>query len=485
MKNDNIKLVLKGHSRYYMVIFLLLCIFSFFIFFVRGYYKKISYISGDEPHYIMMTDSLSKDSDFNLKNDYQMGRSINYYSEAYLMPHISPLFNINSEKWYSIHTIGLPLLFYIPYKFLGVVGVRIVVCVIQLISIYLFFLILKKYIKDPYRVLVCLVLIASCSLFWQNFGRLFPDLIMVTLLGACILLYSKKGLVSNFIFMSIVFFGILIHSKVAVLLIPIYVTHLIQLIKVSGFREFISKYFSLFLFLAIFIYLYIRFLYLNYGVLSPSRLYGNNGQLFSANLLTNILAIITDRGKGLLIYYPVLLIMGVYIARSISSLHLYIKKVIKNRSLTSNALLAWGVIIGSSSLLITQLGFSDWSGSYAPNGRYMLVFIFLLVFLIAKYVEYNRTLEIFTVFSLAGMSFLISIYFIFKDIRYIDASKELPITARIDYYGILPIFSAISAKTSSPQIIKGLMIIFLVVVFNIFLFYLFKRSSLSKITSKP
>jgi hypothetical protein len=38
--------------------------------------------SGDEPHYLVMTNSLIQDGDFDVKNDYVSGRFLRYYPYA-------------------------------------------------------------------------------------------------------------------------------------------------------------------------------------------------------------------------------------------------------------------------------------------------------------------------------------------------------------------------------------------------------------------
>lgn len=484
MKASPFKYLLQSKNNYYLGIFVLVFLFSFLTFFVRGYYKKISFIGGDEPHYIMMTDSLVKDNDFNLKNDYILGRSSSYYAGANLMPHLPISLDIKGNKWYSIHTIGLPFLYYLPYKLFGVIGVRIAVCVVQIMAVYLFFLILKKYIVDRTKVLIGLLLIVSCSLFWQNFGGLFPDLIMVTFMGASILLFGKKSLLSNLIFMLIIFSGTLMHTKMAVLLAPIYIAHIIQLIRGLGFRKFVTLYAGLLFILVVGLYMYIRFLYINYGVFSPTGLYGNNGQLFSANLVTNSIAIITDRVKGLLIYYPVLAIMGVYLIRAAQALQVYIKKVLKIKYISPELLLGLGVCLGSLMLLATQLGFSDWSGSYAPNGRYMLVFVFILVFLMSKYINFHNKFEKITVAFFILLNFIVSILTSVFLTHFTEGTSGLKRINQIFFIKSFPSFTAISAQTSATHVARGLGVIVMIIIFNIVLFYAFSKAGKSKITQK-
>jgi hypothetical protein len=62
--------------------------------------------TGDEPHYLIMTQSLLRDGDFDLRNNYQNQDYRAYYPDAIPDPHII----VAGERWYPVHAIGLPIL---------------------------------------------------------------------------------------------------------------------------------------------------------------------------------------------------------------------------------------------------------------------------------------------------------------------------------------------------------------------------------------
>ena len=62
--------------------------------------------TGDEPHYLIMIQSLLGDGDFDLRNNYEEMNYLEYYPEAIPDPHVT----IVGNKWYPVHGIGLPIL---------------------------------------------------------------------------------------------------------------------------------------------------------------------------------------------------------------------------------------------------------------------------------------------------------------------------------------------------------------------------------------
>ncbi len=441
----------------------------------RGYIKSRSFIGGDEPHYVMMVDSLLKDKDFNLKNDYELDRSIEYYGQE-LFPHIAPIIDYkNSNNWYSIHTIGLPLLMYAPYKIADVLGVRIFLIILQLSTIFIFYLILKKYIQNKTKVFIGLLLLASCSIFWQNLGGIFPDLLLVLFVGLLILLFGKKDLLSNFEISILIVVAALTHSKSMTVLVPIYIFHYVYLIKQIGFTELAKKYWPPFLLTIIAFLFYANYLYVNYGVILPSQLYGEKGQLFRGNMIFNLLAILLDRVKGLLIYFPVLAVSGPYLIRGFLNLKNNLKTLVKYKN-TEHLFVLAGVIIGMTLLLITQLGFDDWSGSFSPNGRYILVFIFAIIFLIARYINYKNIYELVVLYIFTLANFIITIFTLSKVDIYFDAGKDSVLSNKLLINKIFPIFQLAITKSEIGYISYSIILLCIIVLVNVALFNLYKKN---------
>jgi len=451
------------------------CILIFISFKTRGYLKEVSFIGGDEPHYIMMTDSFLKDKDFNLKNDYSLDRSLKYYGDK-LFPHLPPIIDYKkSDNWYSIHTIGLPLLINIPYGLAGLLGVRFFMIMLHLSAILVFYFVLKKYIKDRIKVLIGLILLVSCSLFWQNFGGIFPDLLLVLFLGLFILNFGKEDLFSNFNLNIVMVIAALTHSKSIALLAPIYIAHYLFIASKIGFKKVAIKYFCCFLVPLVSSVLYIRFLYSNYGIILPSQLYGEKGQLFSSNMLYNFLAIFFDRVKGLLIYFPILAVSGPYFYRFYLDIKRALIDFIKHREMKLDQFMLLGLIIGMLLLFLTQLGFDDWSGSFSPNGRYMLVFVFATIFIFSRYINYRNIYERSLLIIFTTLNFIISLKVIDSIDVYLDTGKESFISQKILINSGLPIFGLKIENEDVDKIVYSLLLLLIIIIFNIFITNLYSN----------
>ena len=470
-------------SHKWLILITLAVLFMLSNLFLKGHLSKEIYTSGDEPHYLMMTDSLVSDGDFNLKNDYLLDRSTGSYSLTGIYPHTSPAIDTaHSDDWYSIHTIGLPLTMALPYKIFGLAGSRFLIILLQLLSLVLFYKILKKYIKSDGSVFLGMVILLSSTFLWQNLGAIMPDLLIVTLVAAAVLLFAKQDRVSNFVFVLIVVAGMLLHTKAIIILAPIYLGHNIVLIKEWGISQTAKKLGAYYFLLLGAVFLYASFLKASYGFYSPTKLYGENGQLFGANVATNIIAMLFDRAKGLAVYFPVLLVAGPYVYFGFKDLVLAIKRAIQKKSITNEAVLAISAAAGVLLLLVAQIGFTDWSGSFAPSGRYMLVAIYAVVFLIAKYFNKNNKLETGLLAITITISALISIAIIYRvnifremGFVYFDAGADNIITQKLPLLQNLPIFSPISNQSSYHFVQQGFVMLLLLIVFNFVLIKLYSR----------
>ena len=76
--------------------------------------------TGDEPHYLLMAHSLAFDGDFDLKNNFENKDYLNFYSRE-----LVPQTPIQGPNHYSYHSMGYPILIAIPYRLLGLPGVRL------------------------------------------------------------------------------------------------------------------------------------------------------------------------------------------------------------------------------------------------------------------------------------------------------------------------------------------------------------------------
>lgn len=472
--------MLKNKKRILFIIFATVALS--FLFFQRDYEKDLSYLSGDEPHYIMMADSLVKDGDFNLKNDYELERSKDFYPGPSLYPHNSPLVEEGSDKWYSIHTIGVPLAVALPYKLFGVTGARVWMMLIQFSAIVIFYLILKKYLKSEKRALIGAGLLILCPLIWQNMGSFFPDLILITFWLTSILLFGRKDKWSNLAIIACGVISGLSHTKGLILIAPIILFHVFWLIHKSSIADYVREQWLSISFAVGSLLLYVYFLYLNYGIISPSQLYGDNGQLFGANPIYNTVAMLTDRNKGLFVHFPLLLVAAPYLIFMIIELAGLASNFVKrNLKTTVNHFLVAGLILGLSVLLVTVIGFQDWSGSTAPNGRSMLPFIIGAIFVTAKYIRLQSRVEVLLLGVAAALSGWLSWLSIYDFKTYMSPGVNSFWVDRFEPLANLPLFGFVSIDTGRAPLLLGIKLLTCIAVINALLFVLYKY----KIIFKP
>lgn len=425
----------------------------------REYNKTPSYLSGDEPHYIMLTDNLVHYGNFDLKLSNRDHRSQSYYPWAPLEPHKSPIFTNNSPHWYSIHTIGLPLLMAGPYALGGVMGARIFMILLQLALIPLFYLIVRRFIKSGKRQLFAMALLIFNPLYWQNVGAIMPDLAIITLAAAALVLFFRKDVWSNIALILIVILAYLVHSKGLLLTGPIVLAKFVADIWASGFKKWLQTGWIYLVIAVVLVGAYSLLLLNEYGSLSPTKMYGSNGQLFAANPFFNAVATLTDRNKGLLLYAPILIILPLYLFRSFGGAWAFCKDVVqklkKRRILKPEQFAALGVVGGLGLLFITQIGFIDWSGSTSPNGRYYLVFVIAALFLVAKYVNFKNWLEM----TVLGVVALVYLYMwklsIINFKNYMSTNADSFLVMKYPKLSHLPMFDIIVWPYAIKTVMKG------------------------------
>lgn len=439
-----------------------------FFFYAREYNKTPSYLSGDEPHYVMMADSLVKDHDLNLKNDYELNRSKTYFVGGGLYPHNSPRIEESSNKWYSIHTVGLPIIIAVPYGLFGVIGARLWLMLLQLTLVVLFYYVLGRYAGSKKRQTLGMTILLTCPLFWQNLGSFYPDFLITTAAAAIVLLFGRKGIWANLGIMFIFLLSTVAHSKGMILLAPLVFCHVAWLVHQSGMKNYFRRNWLPLLAILLGALWYLHYLYSNYKVFSPSQLYGNNGQLFGANPLYNLVAMLTDRSKGLFVNFPLLLIAFPYVFATAADIIRQAKKLYRKKiKFEEKHFLVAGVVGGLTAFLVTVLTFIDWSGSTAPNGRSVFPVMIAVIFVIARYVNFHSTLEKVCIglgIVLCGWLSWVSIS---DFVNYMSTGVDSYWVLRFRYLRKLPLFNLLSADYGIAPVIRGLKVLTLVGLLNV------------------
>src|ERR1043165_5363122 len=85
--------------------------------------RDIYSLTGDEPHYLLIADSIVRDRDLRVENNYQIDTPVQRSIKLKLYePELMP---VHVRNQFSMHNIGLPLLIALPYALAGVLGVKI------------------------------------------------------------------------------------------------------------------------------------------------------------------------------------------------------------------------------------------------------------------------------------------------------------------------------------------------------------------------
>ena len=88
--------------------------------FIAVTFASTKRLTGDEPHYLIISQSVIKDLDLEVDDNYREDKfnkkiygDVKWHAFRY------------KNGWFSIHNIGLPLFVAFPFKYFGKLGVRI------------------------------------------------------------------------------------------------------------------------------------------------------------------------------------------------------------------------------------------------------------------------------------------------------------------------------------------------------------------------
>lgn len=315
-------------------------------------------LGGDEPHYLVMADSLVRHHSLDIKQEYQKSEYRSFFPGG-LDYHLPPgLFTPESSHWYSFHSPGLAILvapFFALARVKGALFAMSVLSFVLLIEIYVWSTMVTL---DKRAALFAAAVYGSTLSFLTLAGRIFPDIPQAVLtMGALILLVRKRSSVSNLLLGSLIGVSIWIHMKMGLILFTAGTIALYQEWFKLGRRHvrivsLVLPWFVLWLGYEIAIHSW-------YNVILPSSIYANAGQLWQLSPTQSIPAMLFDSAKGLFINNPILLLLLVGLP------------VWAKRQTTSLALAAMIVL----PTVLLQSTFSDWSGGWAPIGRYITAWL--------------------------------------------------------------------------------------------------------------
>jgi hypothetical protein len=369
---------------------LLLAAICSILFFVTSYvYVQIlnNPPSGDEPHFLIISQTLLKYHSLNVMLDYQHGDYYLFYPVA-IAPHVA---RNTSGQLLPLHSIGGPILWLIPYYLLGRLGaVFFISCVsvLTIVNIYRFLLVMK--VSQTYAFMVSLAYAVASPVY------IYSHLTFIEPIGAFICIYVARKIfqdelkVSDLIISSVLL-GILpwVHIRFAFFEMVLFFALLYKIYVQNKGRN--MKYYLYYILPVTILFIVLEiYNYKIWGSLNPTineiNDIHNGSRPFVVAPFNGILGVFFDQEFGLFVNFPIfiLLVPGIVLAA-------------RRKFLGSNLL----VLILSIPYILLFTSFESWSGGWGPPARFILVLLPLYSFYLAYILEHSSKILSSVIFGVA------------------------------------------------------------------------------------
>jgi hypothetical protein len=333
--------------------------------------------SGDEPHYLLVSESLVRDGDVDLKDDYRNRRYLEFYS-GHLDPHVNTsIFTPASPHWYSMHGVGLPVVLVPAFAADEAHGATVAMVVIAAIVLVLTFLWARRFTGEVWFAAAATAALGFSPSFLGLEGRVFPDLpVAGLLLGSLLLLELPERRSGHLLLLgTLVGASWWFHFKNGLAFGTIAVIALVQVLRTSAGRDRLRRVLLLTAPVAVSLVGYEVSNREWYGSWSPTHMVLPGNSVFAINEARGLAAVSFDAGRGLFTNSPALLLI-------FAGLPVWLR-------LFRGPVLRLALVLGPTIFL--QATFSDWSGAYAPAARYALQFIPAAIPAIALFLREARS----------------------------------------------------------------------------------------------
>lgn len=364
-------------------------------------YLRGIHLSGDEPHYLMITQSLVEDGDFDLKNNFEEKTYLNYIPVEVRF-HGSEI----NGKYRSFHLPGVSYLlipFYLLFKLVG--GVipaslyfRLAAAVINAFFALALYYILRKKFTGKDITGIWLLFLCIYPLVFHSI-HLYPELPAAALMmGAYIFTFSdKKNYLLSGLFLSFIPW---FHVKYLPPLVVLTLTILYHLLKpfkpfqING--EKIKQLIRFFFFPLISFILLVVFCKTLYNTYSPTNIFPKESY-WAVPILLRIkvfFAYFLDQRDGLLFYSPLFFLT-----------FFGLKKQLKDRNL----------LLGIAFSYVLFHSFTSVRGAYSPAGRPLMFVSWIFIIFIAHFYynvlkEHSHFFSRFSFKILAGFSLFVTLW---------------------------------------------------------------------------
>jgi hypothetical protein len=318
--------------------------------------------SGDEPHYLIISESILRDGDLSLVNNYA---SKSYQKDGYFRADLEPhLTSGRGGRLVPWHPVFLSLVILPGFALAGYHGAGVTMILFMSLSALFVFLILKRFASERQSALVTLFFFFTYPVLAYSF-RIYPEVVTVFLLSlgiwACIR-FRESGKTAYLLLAGVcaALFPLL-HSKFILLTLGV------ALLAVLVARDRIRQFFYFLAPVAVALVVLVLWTYYLYGpnIVRGLTMTGEAGRFFGKTSFWGIFGLYIDRVWGLLPYAPLYLLFlaGVPLPRERSDF----KK--------------WWVFIPATVLVYTLVmgSFKEWHGGASPVPRYLIPLVPLLV----------------------------------------------------------------------------------------------------------
>jgi hypothetical protein len=326
--------------------------------------------SGDEPHFLIISQTLLKYHSLDVMLDYSNRDYLQFYPVR-IDPHVT--FNAQGEIL-PLHSIGGPILWLLPFAVLGRIGAVLFISLLSVLTIWnMYRLLLIMGLSKRTSFIVSLVYAVASPLYT------YAHLTFIEPIGMLVCTYVVRKIFEEelslpSLLLSSILLGILpwVHMRFALIEMPLFFALLYKIYFIYKLDR--PRYYAYYLLPVTLLFLLFEiYSYTIWGTLNPAANQINGGSTpFEVSPWMGIWGIWIDQEHGLFVNFPifVFLLPGIVMAakKKYAAYHLL-------------------VLALSIPYIVAFTSFRHWSGGWCPPARFMLVLLPLYSLYIACALE--------------------------------------------------------------------------------------------------
>ncbi|MCC7124407.1 MAG: hypothetical protein IT178_06135 [Acidobacteria bacterium] len=301
--------------------------------------------AGDEPHYLVIAQSLWRDGDLKIENNHQRGDYREYFNRD-LDPHY--LTRGADGEIYSIHPVGLPVLLTPIYGLGGYRAVVVTLIAVAAAAAALAWRWVVAVLADRVAATFAVAAIAGSAPFMLNTFMVYPEI--AAALAVMIALVTPNHIVAGIACGMLPWLSTKYAPMSAVLLVTGLIGPAASPFRWPGWTSIVKRGVPY----AVFLTAWFAFFYIFWGKPLPQAPYGAMVQTTPKNLVFGAPGLLFDQEYGLLAYAPVYILAA-------TGLWAMWKAAGEQRLLAIRIVLVFGALLGTVGAFRIW-----WGGSAAP-----------------------------------------------------------------------------------------------------------------------